>query len=181
MSDPHFHKVVINNIERDLPLCNISPGVNIAVFNMLGDVEITQAAAQALSAKLASVQIDSLITAETKSIPLIYEMAKILNCPYVILRKHCKKYMGDAIYAESESITTGKVQRLYLDEKDQQHLRSKNVVIVDDVISTGSTLEAIQSILKQTQSNCAAIATVFTEGEQVDDEYITLGHLPIFS
>jgi len=106
-----------------LPLFEVAPGVRIAVLNILGDVELTEAAAQALSERLQAVDYDVLVTAEAKSIPLAYALAVRTRKPYVVLRKAYKPYMGDTIQAETLSITTGKPQTLYLDEKDRGLLK----------------------------------------------------------
>jgi len=131
---------------------------------------------------LEAVEYDLLISAETKSIPLVYQLAVDSQKPYVILRKNYKPYMGKALQHETLSITTGQTQTLYLDEKDLDLIRGKKVVIVDDVISTGSTLQAIRLIVQKAGAQTVAEAAVFTEGERAKwAEIISLGHLPVFS
>jgi len=122
------------------------------------------------------------VTAETKSIPLAQALSVATKKPYVILRKTFKPYMGVTIEAETKSITTGKTQTLYLDEKDQKLLKGKKVVIFDDVISTGSTLEGMCTIVKKAGSKLVKIAAIMTEGdcEQWKD-VIALGNLPLFT
>ena len=174
--------VDVAGIHRELPLFEIKPGLKIAILNILGDVEFVQAASRALAEKLASIQFDVLISAETKSIPLVYQLAADTHKPYVILRKNYKPYMGKALQHETLSITTGQTQTLYLDEKDLELMHGKRVVIVDDVISTGSTLQAIRLIVQKAGAEIAAEAAVFTEGERAKwAEIISLGHLPVFS
>jgi len=137
---------------------------------------------KALAARLEAVEYDLLISAETKSIPLVYQLAVDSQKPYVILRKNYKPYMGKALQHETLSITTGQTQTLYLDEKDLDLIRGKKVVIVDDVISTGSTLQAIRLIVQKAGAQTVAEAAVFTEGERAKwAEIISLGHLPVFS
>ena len=117
------HTVEVAGLTREFPLFEVSPGVQIAIFNMLGDTFVVKAAAAALAERLRDDHADVLVTAEAKSIPLIYEMSALMGLPYVVLRKSYKNYMGAAISAETRSITTGKVQTLYLDEKDQMLIR----------------------------------------------------------
>jgi adenine phosphoribosyltransferase len=174
--------VRIEGVTRQLPLFAVSPQLRIAVFNLLGDTEITIAAARGLARKLANIQADVLVTAEAKSIPLAYHLAIELDKPYVVLRKDYKPYMGQALSAETLSITTGKVQTLFLDEKDQSLLRGKRVILVDDVISTGSTLQGMRILMDKIGAKIVAEAAVFTEGERAQWAHIlALGHLPLFT
>ncbi len=182
MSQRETHPIAINGVERELPKFEVAPGVTIAVLNILGDVELVQAASQSLRDKLNAYQPDVLITAEAKSIPLAYQLAVDLHVPYVVLRKTYKSYMGQTISAETESITTGKPQMLYLDEKDHQLIKGKRAVLVDDVISTGSTLEGMESVMKQAEANIVARAAIFTEGNDEDkwEDIVALGNLPVW-
>ncbi len=165
-----------------LPLFAVNPQLRIAVFNVLGDTEITSAAARGLAKKLAKVDADVLVTAEAKSIPLAYHLSIELNKPYIVLRKDFKPYMGNVLTAETLSITTGKPQKLYLDEKDQQTIRGKKVILVDDVISTGSTLQGMRLLMDKAEAEIVAEAAVFTEGERAQWGHIyALGHLPLFT
>ena len=174
------HTVEVAGLTREFPLFEVSPGVQIAIFNMLGDTFVVKAAAAALAERLRDDHADVLVTAEAKSIPLIYEMSALMGLPYVVLRKSYKNYMGDAISAETRSITTGKVQTLYLDEKDQMLIRDRNVIIVDDVVSTGSTLAGMKKVIQQAQGKVSQVAAVFTEGDGTWTEVIALGNLPVF-
>jgi len=176
------YPVDVAGVKRDLPLFEVAPGVRIAVLNILGDTELVQAAAKALSDKLQVANIDVIVTAEAKSIPLAYALAVEMACPWVILRKSYKPYMGKALQAETLSITTGKPQVLYLDEKDTLLLKGKRVALVDDVISTGSTLQSMHDLVTQAEGTIAAQAAVFTEGDLSQWQDITsLGHLPVFT
>jgi adenine phosphoribosyltransferase len=183
MTEPHrpTYRVEIEGIERDLPLFEVAPQLRIAVFNLLGDTEIVEAAASGLARRLDQIDADALVTAETKSVPLVYELARKMNKPWVILRKQYKPYMGETVTAETVSITTGHPQMLHLDEKDRPLVEGKNVVLVDDVISTGSTLDGMRAVVRKAGGHIAAEAAVFTEGdsEQVEG-IISLGHLPLF-
>jgi adenine phosphoribosyltransferase len=176
------YPVDIAGIKRNLTLFEVAPGVRIAVLNILGDTELIQAAAKSLAEKLRPCQVDVIVTAEAKSIPLAYALAVEMNCPWVILRKNYKPYMGEALQAETLSITTGKPQTLYLDEKDGLVLKGKRIALVDDVISTGSTLQSMHNIVSQAGGSVIAQAAVFTEGDRSQwQDIIALGHLPVFT
>ncbi len=176
------YSVEIAGVKRDLPLFEVAPGVRIAVLNILGDVELTEAAAEALAERLQKVDFDVLVTAEAKSIPLIYALALRTRKPYVVLRKAYKPYMGETLQAETLSITTGQPQTLYLDEKDRALLKGKRVVLVDDVISTGSTLQGMRLVMEKAGAEVVAEAAIFTEGDRAKwRDIIALGHLPVFT
>lgn len=181
MSDIEFYTVSIAGVERKLRLMEVAPGVRIAVLNILGDTELVQASARALAGKLPQ-DTDYLVTAEAKSIPLVYALSVESKLPYVVLRKSHKPYMGDALSAETLSITTNKPQTLFLDEKDRSAIQGKNVVLVDDVISTGSTLQGMRLIMQKAGANVIAEAAIFTEGDRAKwNNVIALGHLPVFT
>jgi adenine phosphoribosyltransferase len=151
-------------------------------LNILGDVEFVTACAKALAEKLKQVEYDLVVTAEAKSIPLAHAVAVETGLPYVILRKSYKPYMGDALSVETLSITTGQPQTLYLDEKDRQLMLGKRVVILDDVISTGSTLQGMRMVMGKAGARVVAEAAIFTEGERAKwAQIISLGHLPVFT
>ena len=176
-----FYPVEVAGVHRDLPLFEIKPGLRIAILNILGDTELVQACAKALADLLKDVEFDALVTAETKSIPLAYALSLETNKPYVILRKSYKPYMGNAMQAETLSITTGEPQTLYLDEKDLRFMENKKVVILDDVISTGSTLQGMRLLMQRTGASVVSEAAIFTEGERAKwSNIICLGHLPVF-
>ncbi len=176
------YPVEIAGVKRELPLFEVAPGVRIAVLNILGDVELTEAAAGALAERLKGVDFDALVTAEAKSIPLIYALAVRTRKPYVVLRKVYKPYMGKTLEAETLSITTGRPQTLYLDEKDRALLEGKRVALIDDVISTGSTLQGMRLVVEKAGAQVVAEAAIFTEGDRAKwREIIALGHLPIFT
>jgi len=123
-----------------------------------------------------------LVTAEAKSIPLAHALSVETKKPYVILRKAYKPYMGAALIAETLSITTGKPQTLILDEKDHELIKGKKVVILDDVISTGSTLQGMRMILEKAGAEVTTEAAILTEGERARwANVIALGHLPLFT
>jgi adenine phosphoribosyltransferase len=177
-----YYPVEVAGVKRDLRLFQIKPGLRIAILNILGDTELVQVSAKALAEKLKDTQYDVLVTAEAKSIPLAYALSVETKKPYVVLRKAYKPYMGEALKAETLSITTGQPQTLLLDEKDVEMMKGKKVVIVDDVISTGSTLQGMREILKKAGSSVVAEAAIFTEGDNAQwSNIIALGHLPLFT
>lgn len=176
------YTVEIAGLKRELTLCEIKPGLKIAILNILGDTELVQACAIALGGKLSSLDYDVLVTAEAKSIPLAYALSIETKKPFVILRKAYKPYMGDALQAETLSITTGQPQTLYLDEKDRELMKGKKVVILDDVISTGSTLQGMRMLLEKAGAKVVGEAAIMTEGERARwTHIIALGHLPLFT
>jgi adenine phosphoribosyltransferase len=176
------YEIEIAGLERSLRLFEIKPGLKIAILNILGDTELVQACAKALNQKLKEVKFDIIVTAEAKSIPLAYALSVVTKKPYVILRKAYKPYMGAALIAETLSITTGQPQTLILDEKDHDLIRGKRAIIVDDVISTGSTLQGMRMILEKAGAKIAGEAAILTEGERAKWEHIiSLGHLPLFT
>lgn len=181
MEHRDVYSLDIAGIKRDLPLFEVKPGLCIAILNILGDVELVDACAAALADKLADIPFDVILTAEAKSIPIAHELAKTTNKPYVVLRKEYKPYMGEALQAETLSITTGKPQHLFLDEKDIECLKGKQIVLLDDVISTGSTLQGMHLIVEKAGGEVSAEAAILTEGDRAEwRQVIALGHLPIF-
>jgi adenine phosphoribosyltransferase len=182
MPERQTYPVEIAGLKRELPLFEVKPGLRIAILNILGDTELVQACAKALGEQLKKVSYDALITAEAKSIPLAYALSVETKKSYIVLRKAYKPYMGDALRAETLSITTGEPQTLILDEKDRETIKGRKVVIVDDVISTGSTLQGMRMIIEKAGAEVAAEAAIFTEGERAQWTHIlSLGHLPLFT
>jgi adenine phosphoribosyltransferase len=175
------YAVEIAGLKRRLPLFQVAPGLRIAVLNILGDTELVQACAVALGERLRSETFDLIVTAEAKSIPLAHALSVVMAKPYIVLRKAYKPYMGETVQAETLSITTGKPQTLYLDEKDRVAVNGKRVAVVDDVISTGSTLEGMRKVMEMAGAQIVVQAAIFTEGDPAEWSQITaLGHLPLF-
>lgn len=172
--------VELAGVARPLPRFEIAPGVVIAILNILGDTELTEAVAAALVERLPA-ETEILITPEAKSIPVCYAMSVKSGLPYVVLRKTRKPYMTGAISQEVVSITTGRPQTLWLDGRDIPRVQGKNGVFVDDVISTGSTLRGAKSLLENAGCNVIASAAIMTEGDNPEwDDVITLGNLPVW-
>jgi adenine phosphoribosyltransferase len=181
-STREVYSVQIAGLSRNLSLFEVAPGVRIAIVNILGDTELVRAAASGLAEKLKPLSGELLVTAEAKSIPLVYALAGELGMPWAVLRKNYKKYMGDAIQTETLSITTGELQTLYLDEKDRPLIEGKRVILVDDVISTGSTLQGMELLVSKAGGKVIARAAIFTEGDRAKwQDIFALGHLPVFT
>lgn len=173
------YSMKIAGLERELPLCPVNEGLDIAAFIMFSDVEITVASAKALLEKCP--EFDVLLTAETKGIPLAYEMSRQSGINYVVARKSVKVYMTDPISVELRSITTEHVQTLYLSKEDRQRIEGKKVLIVDDVISTGESLEALEKLTNEAGGIIAGKAAVLAEGAAADrEDIIFLEKLPVF-
>lgn len=169
----------VAGLKRELPLCPIGGGTSIAAFIMFSDVELTVACATELLKK--TPEHDVLITAESKGIPLAYEISRQNNKKYILARKSVKLYMSDPVAVDVKSITTSTIQRLYLDGGDLEFLRGKRVLVVDDVISTGESLNALQALVEKAGGNIVAKAAVLAEGDAADrDDIIFLEKLPIF-
>lgn len=179
--DGREYSVQIEGLTRELPLFKVAPGVIIAIFNMLGDTEIVEASAKGLRKRLpAEAQV--LIVPEVKAVPLGHALSVHTGLPYVVVRKVRKPYMVNCIESEVVSITTGAPQTLYIDGKDRSLIDGKKAVLVDDVISTGSTLRGLRVLMDNANAQVVGEMAVFTEGEQSDwKDIIALGHLPIFT
>lgn len=175
----NVYKMTIAGCERELPICPISDTLDIAGFVMFGDVEITEKAAEALMKKCP--EHDIIITAESKGIPLAYEMARIGCRKYVVARKGIKAYMTNPIKVNVKSITTDHVQTLYLSEEDVESLRGKRILILDDVISTGESLTALEKLVGEVGGEVVGKAAVLAEGDAADrTDIIFLEPLPLF-
>ncbi|MDQ3248621.1 MAG: adenine phosphoribosyltransferase [Chloroflexota bacterium] len=179
--DGRVHTVNIGGLTRHLPIFQVAPGVKIAIFNMLGDAEVVEMAAKTLAARMPP-NADVLVVPEVKAVPLAHALSVHSGLPYVVVRKVRKPYMVDCLQADVVSITTGAPQTLYLDGKDLALVQGKQAVIVDDVISTGSTLRGLRMLLAQADAHIVGELAVFTEGSGDDwPQVIALGHLPIFT
>lgn len=171
----------IAGLERELPLCALNDDLYIAGFVMFSDVEITEACAKALLEK-APEDFDVIVTAESKGIPLAYEMARQSGKNYVVLRKEPKLYMVDVIRTTVDSITTAHVQTLCLGSLEAEFIRDKKVVIVDDVISTGGSLASMEKLLNKVGCEVVAKMAVLAEGDAIErPDIIYLEELPLFN
>ena len=142
------YRLKVAGIERDLPLCPIGDNMNIAAFILFGDVELTERCAAELYKK--APEHDVMITAESKGIPLIHAMCRNSGKNrYILARKSIKLYMRDVVKCEVQSITTSAKQTLYINGDDAEYMKGKRVLIVDDVISTGGSLHALESLVEQ--------------------------------
>lgn len=176
-----FYTVQICGVPRDLPLFEVAPKVRIAIFNMLGDTEVVEAIAAELARRVPA-DVDALMTAEVKSIPLAHALAVRMKLPYVVARKTRKPYMVGAMSVEVLSITTGAPQTLWLDGKDLDLVQGKRILLVDDVISTGSTLAGMRKLVDEAGGTVVAEAAAFTEGNDPTrwQHIIATGNLPVF-
>lgn len=175
------YAVEVAGLRRDLPLFEVAPGLRIAVLNILGDTELTEGCARALNDQLKGISFDLYVTPEAKSIPLAHALSALTGKGYIVLRKAYKPYMGEALHTQTESITTGKIQDLYLDEKDTELVANRKVVLVDDVISTGSTLTGMRNLMALAGAEVVAEVAIFTEGDPAQwERVIALGNLPLF-
>ncbi|HIQ71321.1 MAG TPA: adenine phosphoribosyltransferase [Candidatus Onthenecus intestinigallinarum] len=175
------HHMTIAGLERDLPLCRVNDQLYIGAFVIFGDVELTVACARELL-KLAP-EYDYMITAESKGIPLVYEMARQSGQnKYLLARKSAKLYMRDVFSVEVRSITTDHVQRLYLDGEDAALIRGKRILIVDDVVSTGESVHAVEELVRHAGGQVAGCLTILAEGEaQKRSDIRYLAPLPVFN
>lgn len=175
------YTMTIAGLQRSLPLCPISDTLKIGAFVIFGDPELTTACAEALNRRCP--EHDVLITAESKGIPLICEMARLNgNERYVLARKSAKLYMRNVFSAEVRSITTDHKQTLYLDGADAEYLKDKRVVIVDDVISTGESLRALEELVTKAGGNIVGRMAILAEGDATTrSDIIYLEKLPLFN
>lgn len=174
------YTIKIAGLARELPLCKLTDDLYIAAFIMFGDVEITKASAKALLEK--APEFDVMITAESKGIPLLYEMARQAGKNYyIVARKGPKLYMRDVITTKVDSITTDHQQILCIGGEEADAMRGKRVLIVDDVISTGESLAALEKLIHEVGGNVVGKMSVLAEGDAIGRDDITyLAPLPLF-
>ena len=173
------YKMKIAGLERELPLCPINEKLDIAAFVMFSDVELTIACAEELLKKCGD--FDIILTAESKGIPIGYEMARQSGNQYVVARKSVKLYMTDPIKIKVKSITTSSEQTLYLSREKAEMIKGKRVLIVDDVISTGESIKALEELAEIAGGNIVCKAAVLAEGDAADrDDIVYLEKLPLF-
>jgi adenine phosphoribosyltransferase len=172
------HYIQIGNVGRHLPKYEVSPGVTIAVFNLLGDWELTEACGKEL-AKLVPFGTEALVMPDGKAQALLHVLGRETKLPTFVARKETKSYMGDTISVSYESITTHRTQTLHIGSVFAPFLAGRSVAIVDDVVSTGGTLIAMTELLKLVGAKHTSTLAVFTEG-QARADVLSLGLLPYF-
>lgn len=169
----------VAGLTRELPICPINDKLDIAAFIMFSDVELTVECAKELLKKVP--EFDIIVTAESKGIPLGYEMSRQSGKKYIVARKSVKLYMTNPVAVEVKSITTDKKQILYLSENDMNELKGKRVLIADDVISTGESLNSLIALVEKAGGNIVCKSAVLAEGDAADrKDIVFLEKLPLF-
>ena len=178
--DKEFYELHIAGLTRQLQKFSVSDNLDIAAFILFCDVELAERCAAELLKKVP--EFDYIVTAESKGIPLAYEMARQSGKDYIVARKNEKLYMKNVITTEVNSITTDFVQKLCLGEEDAEYMNGKKILVVDDVISTGESLKSLEVLIAQTKGNIVAKMAVLAEGDAADrDDIIFLEKLPLFN
>ena len=177
----NYYPIKIAGIDRKLPICRVTDDLYIGAFVIFGDAELTVAAAKALLD--IAPEYDYIITAEAKGIPLIHEMARQAGDEkYMLARKNPKLYMTGVFEVDVTSITTAKQQKLYLDIEDAEMMKGKRILVVDDVISTGESLKAIETLVEKAGGIICGRMAILAEGEAADrDDIVYLEKLPLFN
>ena len=175
-----YHTMTVAGLQRDLPICKVTDSLYIAGFVIFGDQELTCACARDLLAKAPAY--DYILTAEAKGIPLAHEMARQAgNKKYILARKAPKLYMRDVFEVTVQSITTAKEQQLYLDGADAALMKGKKILLVDDVISTGESLSALEALVEKAGGTVCGRMAILAEGDAQDrEDLIYLEKLPLF-
>ena len=175
------YRMTIAGLERDLPICKVTDTLYIAGFVIFGDQELTVACARELLKK--APEYDYILTAEAKGIPLAHEMARQAgDAKYILARKGPKLYMRDIFEVSVQSITTAKEQKLYLDGADAELMKGKRILLVDDVISTGESLAALETLVQKAGGIIAGRMAILAEGDAQDrQDLIYLEKLPLFN
>lgn len=174
-----FHEMNIAGLKRKLPLCEVNEHLDIAAFIIFGDVEVTVAAGEELLKKVK--EFDVIATPEAKSIPLAYELSRQSGKPYVVARKGPKVYMREPISVNVTSITTQHEQHLYLGVDEVALMKGKRVLIVDDVISTGESLDAMKKLITEAGGIISDCCAILAEGDAANrNDIVFLEPLPLF-
>lgn len=173
------HQVTLGTLVVDLPLRRVAPGVRVALFNPLGNWKLVEAVGKEL-AKLVPAETEVLIMPSGKAEAILHVVGRERNLPTIVARKERKPYMGNVVWVSVTSITTGKEQSLFLSEEDAIKITEKKVVIIDDVVSTGSTLDGMIHLLEKVQGIHHATVAVLTEGENPPRGVLALAHVPLF-
>ena len=177
---PEYHKMKIAGLDRQLPICPLNDNLKIAGFVIFGDCELTTACAKELLDR--APEYDYIMTAEAKGIPIAHEMARLAcDKKYFLARKGVKLYMTDPFKVTVQSITTAKEQTLYLDGEDAKMIKGKKILIVDDVISTGESLYALEKLVEDAGGTVCGRMAILSEGDAQDRaDIIYLEKLPLF-
>ncbi len=175
------YRMNVAGLERDLPICKVTDSLYIAGFVIFGDQELTVACARELLKR--APEYDYIITAEAKGIPLAHEMARQANdAKYILARKGPKLYMQDVFSVTVHSITTAKEQKLYLDGADAALMKGKRILVVDDVISTGESLAALEALVEKAGGKICGRMAILAEGDAINrEDLIYLEELPLFN
>ena len=176
-----FYRMTVAGLERDLPICPLNEKLSIAGFVIFGDQELTVACARELLAKAPAY--DYILTAEAKGIPLAHEMARQAgDAKYILARKGPKLYMRDIFSVTVNSITTAKEQKLYLAGADATLMKGKRILVVDDVISTGESLKALEALVEEAGGIICGRMAILAEGDAITrEDLIFLEELPLFN
>ena len=176
-----FYRMNVAGLQRDLPICPVTEDLYIAGFVIFGDQELTVACASELLKK--APEYDYIITAEAKGIPLAHEMARQAgNAKYILARKGPKLYMRNIFSVTVNSITTAKEQKLYLDGADAALMAGKRILIVDDVISTGESLKALEALVEKAGGTICGRMAILAEGDAINrEDLVYLEELPLFN
>lgn len=175
----HYYKIQVAGLERNLPICKINEELSIAGFVIFGDVELTVACARELIKIMP--EHDIIITAEAKGIPLVHEIARQRGeNKYIVARKGAKLYMKEPVGVDVISISTAKKQELFIDKVDMQLMHHKRVLIIDDVISTGESLRAVEKLVKESGGEIVGKMAILAEGDaKYRDDIQYLEYLPL--
>ena len=175
------YPMTIAGVKRELPICKLNDDLAIAAFVIFGDVELTVASAKALLD--IAPEFDYLLAPEAKSIPLIYEMARQSGRnDYLLVRKNKKAYMQSVFEVDVQSITTAGTQKLFMDDADAKKMQGKRILIIDDVISTGESLRAVEELVHEAGGVVAGRMAILAEGDAAKrDDIIFLEPLPLFN
>ena len=176
-----YYRMNVAGLDRDLPICKVTDDLYIAGFVIFGDQELTVACARELLKR--APEYDYIITAEAKGIPLAHEMARQAgDAKYILARKGPKLYMRDIFDVTVRSITTAKEQRLYLDGADAALMKGMRILVVDDVISTGESLAALEALVEKAGGNICGRMAILAEGDAQDrEDLVYLEKLPLFN
>lgn len=180
--DMSTYPIEVAGLRRELPICKVTDDLYIAAFIVFGDAELTVACARELLKLVPADSYDYMLTAEAKSIPLIHEMARQSGAEkYFVARKGPKAYMPDPIHVTDKSITTAGEQKLYMDGADARKIKGRRILILDDVISTGGSLAAVESLVDQAGGQVVGRMAILAEGDAAKrDDILYLEKLPLF-